>query len=177
VPCGNCCLKTLKNHWIKSCLKTNLLFSIPVFQNTTSFLLVIVFTDVSEELAVCIFTVQTILLKGQVFWDKAPCLSTNIHQKLRPTIAKCETHSTAVTTSVSQKCCYQPWTVTGVAAYCFLVKLVHFGQLDNAEFSRKKRINSLSNFSRNKESGKRKIRCCFACRLKAQHGLWQKTRY
>jgi hypothetical protein len=137
----------------------------------TYFLLVNIFTDVSEELVVCIFIVYSILLKSQVFWDKAPCPSTNIHQNLRRPIAKFETHNIAVRTSVSQMCCYQLRAVTGVAAYCFLVKLVHFGQLDNAEFSRKKRINSLSNFSRNKESGKRKIRCCSACSLKAQYGL------
>jgi len=97
--------------------------------------------------------------------------STSIHQKLRRHITKFETHSTTVRTSVSQMCCYQPWAVTAVTVYCFLVKLNHFGQLDKAEFSRKKHINSLSNFSHNKESGKRKIRCYSACSLKAQHGL------
>lgn len=166
---GGYCRKTLKNHGIKICLKTNFLFWILVFQNMTSFLSVNISTDVSDELVVCIFTVPT---NSPVFEDKAPCPSTNIHQKLRWPIAKFETHSTTVRTSVSQMCCCQPWAVTEVAAYCFFVKLVHFGQLANSKFSRKKRINSLSNFSRNKESGKRKIRCCSACSLKAQHGLW-----
>jgi hypothetical protein len=111
-------------------------------------------------------------LKSQVFRDKAPLPSTNIHQTLRSPVAKFWTLSTAVRTSVTQMCCYQPWAVTKVAAYRFLAKLVHFGQLDDAEFSRKKRINSLSTFSR-----KRKIRCRSVCRLKVQHGLWLHVRF
>jgi hypothetical protein len=81
---GNYCCKALKNLRIKHCLRTNLLFSFPVLQNMKSFLS----ANVSEQLVVCIFTVQTRLLKSQVFRDKAPLPSTNIHQTLRSPVAK-----------------------------------------------------------------------------------------